>query len=199
MPSETDIANYALDLVGEKEIVDIDEKHKSARLAKRALANARDELQRRFPWKTFILRAELAANATAPVWGSANQFPVPSETLKVIDVYVNDRKLRDWQFESGQILSDTDGPSQIRYIKRNTDYGDWDPTFVSAIAYRMATLMVESLSNSPGKKQQLDAEFRQVMMDAKNANALESATTPVNDPSNLEQVRLSGPQPFGYR
>lgn len=200
MPAATDVANYALDLVGERYITSIDETSDAAMLCKRNLERVRDELQREFPWKTFIVRAELSADGTAPTWGPAYRYAVPSETMRVIDVYSGDSELRDWQMEGGYILCDVSGPLQIRYIKRNTDINRWDPLFLAAVAHRLAIIICEKITNSTGKKQDIKASYMDVLRKAQAANAFENAVTPVNEPSDLELARINGFSPsWTYR
>jgi len=187
------ISNLALDLLGEDPISSIDEDQESARLCKRHLVQIAYELQREFPWKQFIKRAQLSSDTTAPEWGYTTRYLLPSGCLKLIDVYVNEYKLDRWTVESGYVLCNVaDGPLQIRYIEENLDYNNWDMLYVSAVYHRLAQRICMAITSSPSKKQELDLAFREVMQKARHASALEGIAAPVNEPSGLEIARMNG-------
>lgn len=192
MASETDIANYAQDLLGDDPITDLDAETQQAGRLKRAFQRSRDELQRLYAWTRFIVRTSLSKDAAAPEWGFTARYLMPSECLRVVDVYVGDIKFDSFYPEGQYILANTDGPLQIRYLKRNTEVGYWDPLFNAALAYHMAMGICESVNESKSLRQLLMAGYQKTVKDALRANAIEVESTPVNDPSRLEQVRIGG-------
>ena len=75
MASETEIANAALDKLGEPPLTSFDDESRGARLAKRTYADLRDALLREYPWNFAMHRAELAADEDGPEWGYTYRYP----------------------------------------------------------------------------------------------------------------------------
>ncbi len=79
MPSVVDICNEAMDLLGAATITALTENSKEARLCNRRFSTVRDATLRSHSWNCAIARADLAADSTAPSFGFANQFPLPTD------------------------------------------------------------------------------------------------------------------------
>lgn len=178
MASTVQIANRALTKLGAASITSMLDDTKSARVMNSMFDIVRDAELAAEPWSFASTRVELPASSTAPAFGWARSFPLPSDFLRLIEVgqdYVfydtEDGPL--FQVEGGAILTDQASPLQIRYIKRVTNSGLFPALFIEAMACRLAAEACESLTQNGSKREQAWAERKQAVRDAKRANAIE--------------------------
>lgn len=181
MASEVGIANRALQKLGASRITSLADASVSGRAANACYETLRDETLRKHPWNFAIARAALAADATAPSWGRANAFELPSDFLRLLPSYPEDNvNTLDWQIEGRKIYTDESAPLYIRYIARITDPNTMDIQFRELLATRMAIEMCEEVTQSNTKKAALRDEVKEIIAEAKRTNAIEnvSAATP---------------------
>lgn len=175
MASEVDICNRALQKLGAKRIVDLTENSVNARACNVAYAAVRDaELEDHY-WNFSIERADLAADATAPTWGRANAFELPSDFIKLAPDYPEDNfNAKDWQIEGQKILTDDSAPLYIRYVKRVTDPNVMTSLFREALSTRLAAELCEELTQSNTKKDALKDDYNRIIARAKKSNAFQN-------------------------
>lgn len=155
MASKTEIANRALSKVGEQRVSNIDTDNiKAAKVIRYMWDIVRDKLLTSHPWNFAIERTELAADGTAPAWGYNKRFQIPSDFLALLEIKSNP----DYKLEGRYILTNASAPLKIRYIKRITNTGDFDPMFTEALAADLAVEACEELTQSNTKKQILMKE-----------------------------------------
>lgn len=177
MASEVEICNRALQKLGAKRITALTEDSVNARACNAAYATLRDALLRAHPWVFAIDRAELAADSTAPDWGRANAFQLPSDFIRLLRPYPEDNSLDlDWQIEGQKIYSDDSDPIYIRYIKRVTDPNLMDPLFREALSTKIAFEVCEEITQSNEKKSQLREDLKTAIAEARKANAFEQVS-----------------------
>lgn len=201
--SVTGIANRALQLLGAASILNLTDNTPEARECTRAYdACRRAELRAHF-WNFATVRAALAPDASAPVFGYQYQFSLPVDCLRVI--LPNDSSL-DWKQEGRKILtnyaqspfgasaaSDTSTASPILYLQYISDITDptvFDALFCEALAHRMATAMCERLTQSNQKNQMLQGAYRAVISEARITDAMENLPADPPDDSFIT-VRMS--------
>lgn len=150
--TETDVANIALSLLGEKRITDIDGGSVVATKLQSQFDFCRQELLRAHPWNFAIKRAELTANATAPIAGRAYAYDLPADWLKVHELNGPEFGMAEATFalEGDQLLADVD-TAYIRYVYDVTDPDDWDQLFVKAFALHLAAECALDITNSVEK------------------------------------------------
>lgn len=181
MASEVGIANRALQKLGATRITSLSDASTSARACNACYETLRDAALRRHPWNFAVARAELAADATAPTWGRANAFQLPSDFLRLLPPYPEDNvNTLDWQIEGRKIYTDDSAPLYVRYIAQVTDPNTMDILFRELLASTMAVEMCEELTQSNTKKAALRDEIKEIIAEAKRTNAIEnvSAATP---------------------
>lgn len=192
MASNVDIANRALYKIGEIPITAFTDNTKQARAVNSMYNIVRDDEMRAHRWSFTISRAQLAASVTAPEYGYAYAFPLPSDYLRLLVVgewapgynqadYRNANDNQDWVIEGSNILSDTAGPLKIRYIKRESDPTKWDASFVESFACRLAAELCETLTQSSNKRQLAWNEYEQAIQKARRAGAIELPPRVVDD------------------
>lgn len=172
MASEVQICNRALQKLGSDPIVSLADASEQARECSRAYADVRDAELRDHNWNFAITRAQLPALSTDPAWGFDKQFQLPADCLRVIELNgLNDSG--DWTVEGRMLLANAAAPLDIRYIKRETDVGLFDPLFVEALASRLAAELAEALTQSNTKAERALVAYREALRKARRADAIE--------------------------
>jgi len=195
MTSPVDICNLALTSLGQPTVTAIDPpdtNSKSARLCAQLYPLMRDEMIRKHPWRRLKRRAQLAASVVAPLWGYTTKYPLPADCITLIEIYVGDDPLREWDVEGDFILCNETAALNIRYIATSTDPNEWDPLLINAIAYRLAVDLAEPLTGDPNKKSFAIAKYTEVIAEAKNASAQEGTPTELGQPDLWVSTRFGG-------
>jgi len=182
MPSVVDICNHAMDLLGAATITSLTENSKEARLCNRNFDKLRDDVFRSHPWNTAITRATLAKDSTAPAFGFANQFTLPTDPycLRVLSLWNssvnNEVAAYDsnvmYKIEGRKILSN-EGSCSITYIARITDTEQYDSLLSSAIAHRLASETAYAITGSNSVAQAMQGMYEIRLREAKSVDAME--------------------------
>jgi len=189
----TEIANFALGVLGSKRISDIEDgTSKNARIAKLHYARARQATLRRGKWNFATRRKTLTAHADAPVYGYTYQFPLPEDYLRMMvinEVSTWESQRADWfEIENGQDKNAVDiGPCllinadsvRIRYIGDVTDTNAFDALFVEALTTYLAAKMARAITGSDKREAALLAQFEQ--MDLPTAQQVDGSETRGNE------------------
>ena len=178
MPSAVDICNRALSRVGEARITSLTDATKQARACNSAYTLIRDEVLRAHPWNSAIKRASLAKLSDAPDFGYDAQYQLPSDCLRVVEVY--DTKL-PWVVEGRKLLSDEGTPLKMRYVRREEDPNTFDSLLVSAIAARLAMELCEELTQSNTKRERAGEEYAAILTIARKADGQEQSPMPFEE------------------
>lgn len=143
--SSIDICNHALSLVAADPIVDFSDGTRQAGLCARLYPIVLDQVLEARTWTFSTGRATLLPDATPPVWGYGQQFLIPSDWLRVLEVYANPptssnsnpTKPLEWNREGQYILCNKD-KVYVSYTFRTTNTALMSPTFRDCLAYRLA-------------------------------------------------------------
>ena len=178
MPSAVDICNRALSRVGEARITSLTDDTKQAKACNSAYAHVRDEVLRAHPWNSAITRAALAKLSSSPAFGYDDEYQLPADCLRVVEVY--DTTL-PWVVEGKKLLSDEGSPLSIRYVKREEDPNQWDALLVSAVSARLAVELCEELTQSNTKRNLATEAFEAIMSSARRADGQEQSPMPFEE------------------
>jgi hypothetical protein len=185
MASKVSIANRALSKLGEDRILLLTDDNKRARTLDQMFDDVLDAELRRYRWKFTITRTELPALAEAPAWGYLYQYPLPADYLALVqvnDIYVRSGSpVALWSVEAGAILTNIEAPLKVRYVKRVTNPGLFDPMFCEALACKLAMEACETLTQSETKFNRMAEQYKMAMLDATRQDAIE------NPPDELPQ------------
>lgn len=195
MASVTDIYNMALMRCGSSAAIsNPTEKTQEANLCNAFYAQCRDYVLRDFPWgfaQRQVALAELAATA-----GEANGFPAgwgykysyPNDCLMVHGIYPGIRNPRTDQKVPYQIMSDgastaiyTDQEAaELVYTAKVTDTTLFEPMFISALVFLLASEIALPLTVNPRVLEQLRAGYQQAVRDAaaRSMNESQFSLTP---------------------
>lgn len=170
MATRTDIANYALIMVGEQVAVDItnEDEGQHAVWANRLYDQTKLEVLRSHNWGCARKRVELAEEASAPVFGYENAFSLPSDFVRAVsynDVDPDDvdkpvvERMRD-------TLATDEATLKLDYIA-NVDDGLLDPLCVEAIYTLLASKLAWAIQQNRTMREELMAQYRNVLTHAK--------------------------------
>lgn len=199
MASETSICNQALVKCGAARITSLQDDTKQARALSAIYAVKRDAELAANPWTFAIKRAQIPASSTAPAFGWAYAYPLPSNYLALVEVGEdysfydsNTGALFAIETDSNgslSILTDQTSPLNVRYIYRVTNAGFFSSLFVEALACRLAAEVCEELTQSTSKKEALWAERKQAVREARRLNAIEQPPRK-NPPTSWERALI---------
>lgn len=144
MASKVGIMNRALGLVGDEPITSPTEDSEPARIMNRFYDDSRRAVLRAHPWNSAVRRISLAKLSASPAWGFDNQFQLPAEALRVLQV---SKEKSTFKIEGRRLLSDSD-TVEILYIKDITDPNEFDPLLLDVFAARLASDVAYRLTAS---------------------------------------------------
>lgn len=182
MATGVSICSNALLMLGAQTINDFNEPVDRAKLAANLYPTIRDDLLRTHPWNCTIKRVLLAPDATPPAFGYANQFELPADFLRALEVGQAGNQI-DYLVEGRSILADATS-LQLRYVYLNEVENTWDASLVGLLTLAMACAMAYPITQSSA----LQAAFEQKLAMAKKvARAVDGQEDP---PQTLGDERL---------
>jgi hypothetical protein len=182
MPSETDVANVALRLVGGTRITSFTQATPNANAINDIYSEIRDTLLE-FPWNFATQRVELAKLTATPSFKFDYAYALPSDWIYTISVHDNDGGVGtiDYREEqlSGQKVFTTDSDSMyLTYVKRETNPNLMPPSFRIALASALARNLAITIANSNVLEDQLAARAEKDLSKAKSIDAMGSFPEP---------------------
>jgi hypothetical protein len=192
--SQIDIVNWALIKLGsETRITALTDNNKPARIMSPLWDVVRQAELRAHFWSFAIMRASLPSGGTAPTWGYANNFPLPTGYLRMVqvnDIYAvpslmdyvqGDNSL--YAIEGKNIVTDLGAPLKIRYIADVADPGQFDALYSEGLAAKLAFEACESITQSNTKKAALAEDYKAIIRRAVLTNAIERPPQSIADDS----------------
>lgn len=184
----------ALAHLGNGEISDFDtQASESARQARLHFNLTRDSMLRTHAWNFSIRRTSLALDPTTPASGYDNAFLLPTNFLRIITLNDSDA----WEtsdlfaIESGLLLTSEDS-AIITYVASIEDTTEWDPLFIEAFSYILASKMASKLAEAPGMAQALNQRGNFIVGEAMKIDANENRKADPSRASNSLFVNSRG-------
>ncbi len=170
--SSVSICNQALGWLGEDSIITLDPPitTKSQQLCADNYPDLRDAVLEEREWTFAVRRFELTPLVATPVYGYPNQFLLPNEVLRVLnlpwgstDIFGGllglaggasadlQQQFPDWRVESidsGTVVLANLDRIRIRCIVRIVNEKLWSPMFVQSLAARIAADLAMPLTNN---------------------------------------------------
>lgn len=192
VPSEVEIVNHALLLLGEKTITSLADNTVRASIANSIYALTRNAVLRAHPWSCAISRATLSPLSTAPSFGWKQSFPLPTDPYCLRVLALNDDQEcgeggDTWKVEGRNLLTNT-GSANIRYIGKITDVTQYDALLYQALAFRLASAMAFPITGKPALSQQMWQFYSGILQEARTINGQEG-TPDANNVNTLSWVR----------
>ncbi len=201
MPDKISMCNMSLQYLGTAPIssLDVDSNQdtsskKAIRLCNLFFDQAKEESLVRYRWRCALKRAVLAQDATSPAFDWDNQFVLPIDVLRVLQM-----EFKDYAFSvEGDRLLTNQGEAKILYVKNIVNFGELHPYAVDVIAHHLAIKMAVALRGENGVqiKQELKDHLKtEILPEAKATNALEGLEADWQKVNPTEWVRAR----FGNR
>jgi hypothetical protein len=143
MSAKISVVNFALNILGADSITSLEDEAREAQVMKNIYYISRDAVLEEAEWTFATRRFKPAKSATAPEWGWANAFPIPSDIIRVTQVDRYDftrgmeRTQADHAIEGREILTD-ENEVFCKGLRRIEDEGIYSPLFDEAFAYKLA-------------------------------------------------------------
>lgn len=182
MPSKTEIANRVLSKVGDRRVSNIEtDSSERAQVINSMWNIVRKNLLQKYPWNFAIKRVQIAADGTAPAWGYAKRYKLPTDFLSLLEI----KGSPEYRIEDGYILTDVGAPLYILYVRDIQSSGDFDDMFAEVFAAEMAVECSERINGSNTKKQILAQQRDEIMRQAFVNDAIQDPPQELQDSSWL--------------
>lgn len=177
--STTAIANRALQILGDKPVLDISDNSPRAKACNRAYDPVRRAELRAHAWNFARKRVVLAPDSAEPAFDFAYQYSLPADCVRILP----QNEDCDWTPEGGKILTDDGDTLNLIYIRDVTAVAEFDALFDEAIAAKIAKEICEEITGSTTKWEQCDIAYKEAIREARRINAFEqpAQTLPVDD------------------
>lgn len=170
--TETAVANEALSLIRQPDLLDLDsDQNNVARIVRKHFAGTRDAMLRRYPWNFATERALLTNVPPAPAFGFKYRYALPADCLKAREVIGcrNDQ----WKVERRMILSDRPPQLKLLYTRNATEVSLWDALFRTAFTRALAVACGPELAADDERIKALQEEARGALFEAFPSDAAE--------------------------
>lgn len=178
MASKTQIANRALNKLGQGRVSNIDTDSSVAAITMAGLWDTvRDATLQMYPWNFAVRRTDLAPDADAPSWGWSTAFSIPSDCLQLLEIK-DDVK---YEIEANKILCDEAEIIYIKYIKRETDVSLWPPTFNEMFIMNLAIEACDRITDDTNLKAVLIQQARDLREKVLATDSVENKSVEVEE------------------
>ena len=167
----TSICNGALQKIGAKRIMSLEEQSKEARSCLVAFDKTRLFVLRSYPWGFAIKRAVLAPDPVSPEFEYGYRLQLPADFVRLVELYDYDGRYR---LEGKSVLADSD-VLNLRYVSNVTDLTNADSMFVEAMEWYLAYTIAREVTESDTVRQEAMQGFKAVMPMAKFVQATEQS------------------------
>lgn len=175
MSSETEIANIAMQLIGEQPITSLDEDSDRARLAKSYFRGAVDRALAAHSW-TWARKRVLLSDATeTPVFGYSYQYLLPADCLRVWSIAKDGIDLgvaQKWEREGDYLLTNVSGPLQVVFSCRRNSYARLDQYLADVMGASLALAIAQSTEGSNTGVERMQVTYERFLSIAKTEDQL---------------------------
>lgn len=198
MASQVEIANMALQMLGESRILRVDDTTESGRTVRSFWSTAIKKMVEDHHWTFGIKRSdELVPEATDPTYGFDYSYQLPSDCLVVLDM--NDDRDLVYQVEVNSIgdpviVTDED-EVYIRYVYDVTQTGRFTANFAMTLAALLAALMALRITGSATDSKNMWQLYGQLSGGAKFRDAMEQEPRTTENTSSQLTARNTR---YGY-
>lgn len=168
MASNVQICNLALLKIGDITITSLTDDTKSARVCNQIFEPIRDAVLREHHWNFAIKREELGLMTSSPAFEYSNQFQLPSDCLKVIEVEDH----YEHKIEGGKLLTN-ESSIFLKYIARIEDPNLYDSLFIEALSARLAAELAIAIADNNTLHQNMVVLYDEKISMARSLDAKE--------------------------
>lgn len=183
--STTEICNLALDYLEETPLISFDTDNTTvAQWFRRNFWPLAWATMRKHPWNFAIGRTTLPVSGTAPAFGYANAYDIPSTWLRVLPLTTDGNEMSPlvrYKVEGTQILTDAGAPLPVRFINKVTNTGQFDQNFADTLSAVMAQKAAHFITGKQSYAQSLGPVVQGLFSQAQMLNALEGTPDDPDD------------------
>ena len=173
MASKVGIVNHALRRLGVPTITAFADSVKAARMADDSYDDHVEEIISEHTWNFALKRVELPASTTSPVWEYTNAFPVPSDSIRMLQVDGEDEFANRWRVEEGVIVTNKEAPLKVVYLARIDDPNAMTARFRNVVSTYLAWQWAEALTGDATLNNRLEREYRARLVMARSFDGQE--------------------------
>ena len=179
MASSIDICNLALQWCGQPRITSLlDPSNNLEELCALNYPLARDACLEEHAWSFALKRVILDPTNIDPAWGDGFTFQIPADAITVLRVFPcedhQSNQTKGWRKEGGLIYSPWDEAYAV-IISRETNTNLFSPTFVQALAARIAMDIAIPLTDSMKLQDTMRQQYALKMKEAVSADGIQGA------------------------
>ncbi len=175
LATRTSTVNLALTRIGtSRRIMSIDDRSELANAALAVFDPALRSVTAAHEWNFAIARAALAADAEPPTFGARFKYTLPGDCLRWLKPEPGEDIYFEGQEEDGAILTDSEAPLHVRYIRLVEDAAKWSPGFEQALAYRIGLDLAYAVSALAEVSRLSEDGFIKAMREGKRLDGLGS-------------------------
>lgn len=177
MPSDTDVVNVAMRLIGQSPITSLSDGTTNANTADDLYEEVRDDLLRSHPWNFATKRVQLARSSTDPTFEFDYAYVLPSDWLRTISVHDNDAGHGTVLYRTEQvggqncIVASSDA-IYLRYVASVTDPNLMSADFRRAFALSLARDLAIPISSSNSMQDKYDSMASRALARARSSDAM---------------------------
>lgn len=170
--SEVSICNQAISWLAGSPIISLDDDTVEAKLCKANYEPARNAVLEDRAWTFATKRFVLTPEAAEPAWGYSQQYLIPAEVIRVLEVHDADNQRRangpsdmDWRREENRIVCNR-ASIYMKGLVIIVDPERFTPAFVQCLAARIAADICIPLTESVKLQQDMWALYQVKLADA---------------------------------
>lgn len=182
MASKVEICNLALNHIGQRPIVSIDENTQAARACSLIYDSVRDAVLRENNWNFACVMEQLAllSGEDVPLWDFLYAYPVKCLSIRKLfnESFANDSLPLEYQAMLSPVakqrcIATNTELAWIEYTYQVTDTTLFDGNFVDAFSYRLGASLAQTIAGNIQLGQGLMQIYKQIVDGAKLSNARE--------------------------
>jgi hypothetical protein len=168
----TTICNLALAKIGDLSIMSLDDPTPEARFSNLFYIPTKNELLRLHNWNWATSHSRLSAISPDPLydWLYAFALPVDFGRMLIFNSFSPATPMLPYQIVGNQIYTD-ESEAVISYIQNITDENRFDPLFVDALVYRLASKLARPLAGSLDIEKINNSYFEKALAEARRIDA----------------------------
>ena len=180
MATKVSISNLALTILGADRITAMEDNNENARRLTAVYDYCLEDVLRAHPWNFAIKRQQLAELTTEPAFGYDNEFQLPSDCLRVIEVNDGTNIITKFLIEGRKLLTDDDSVF-IKFIQKMTDPNEYTSQFIMVLSARLAAELAYAITNNKANAELIMQIYMDRLQKTKETDAQESDSSIIID------------------
>lgn len=181
MATALEICNSALTQIGGNTISSLTEAVKNAEVCNQRYDSVKCAVLRSHPWNCAVTRASLSPTGNDPAFGFANEFALPRNCLRLLNLSQLDIPHR---LEKNKILCD-EATVDVMYVADIAE-ASWDPLLTETVTAALAADICYSIVGSTSLADYFRALYEAKLKEARFVDATEGT------PASIDSVSAAG-------